>query len=104
MIADVYSHFTEEAVEFSHKYSDKSTDQLIDIYRESPEYRDCMDKLGGEVFTLEPAVNFERSKDFEEHTYPTSKMYAFYYMLIIMIFYFNNETNVLSTGSKLGLI
>ena len=59
-------------MECSHKYSDKTTDQMIHLYNESPEYQDVLGVLGPEVQIVDKAP----AGDPAEHTYPISFAYV----------------------------
>lgn len=77
-------------MEYSHKYSDKSTDEMIDFYRESPEYKDVMEKLGDEVI-IGADKPTEDSDAPVEHTYPTSFAYVSnnihcFFTLLLMLY------------------
>eukprot|EP00026_Physarum_polycephalum_P000651 Phypoly_transcript_00652.p1 GENE.Phypoly_transcript_00652~~Phypoly_transcript_00652.p1 ORF type:complete len:1280 (+),score=171.37 Phypoly_transcript_00652:231-4070(+) len=61
--------FLQEAVEYAHKYSDKTTDQMVELYRNSPEYEEAMREIGPEETILDGA---ELPIEFKEKTYPTS--------------------------------
>lgn len=61
--------FLQEAVEFAHRYSNRTADQMVTIYRESPQYQHVMQELGPEI-QIVPKKH--ESDEPAEHTYPTS--------------------------------
>lgn len=78
--------FLQEAIEYSHKYSDKNTDQMISLFRESPEYHDMMAHVEASVHVTANAPTTEGASSMpsppantpvqdpadSEDTYPTS--------------------------------
>jgi hypothetical protein len=62
----------EEAVEFSHRYSNKTADQMVSLYNESPEFQEAMAIIGTpEVQFIEPDGKEDPDAPIE-HTYPTT--------------------------------
>ncbi len=78
--------YTEEAVEYAHKYSaDKTADQMVALYRESPEYARVMEQVGVTDTGAQISVPLSDDEDGAgEHTYPIS----FAYVLLVSCFFY----------------